>query len=505
MGASMRIYQNKLTYIGRAIVLLIIGLNLLALVMGLLNSGFNPDEFQHAHIAWNMVQGKVIYRDFFEHHGPLYAFINQGLLLFYKDAPAFSALFVLRAVSLCFSLLTLCCVYAFAKRMYPKLHDAGLLAVAFSSSYSFYHAKAFEIRPDPLQNLFWVLGLYVVYLATIERRWRLLWISGLCFGLMLLSNLKTLPGIAGTVLYLLFTVRWPLKNKRWFDLGQRLLPLGLGIVVALLPFSIYFYFNNSFEQFIFYNTLFNFMGMGVQSDQWPGNFRFLLYQQTSLFFLFVFGYSRALFRLWHKQVSLHERRATQLLALVTPLVMIGAWLGFYTHYYIIFLPLFGLIAVGAFQRIVVYCRQRFHPFIAMSTILLSLVVVVPIINIFTYVPFKPSEFLVQQRQQSEYILKKYSRSEKFLYTWGVGSAHVFNADVMYFWTSTGDFNLLYKKLTGRDIFGDDLLSVLIRERPAVITGSRFYLERAFSPTVYAYMLENYLKHPLLWNIWELKK
>ncbi len=63
--------------------LLNIGLAFLRLV----NKPFNPDELQHLHIAWLIAQGKIVYRDFWEHHGPLYSLFNGALIHLFNAEP----------------------------------------------------------------------------------------------------------------------------------------------------------------------------------------------------------------------------------------------------------------------------------------------------------------------------------------------------------------------------------------------------------------------------------
>ena len=37
-----------------------------------MNRSIDPDESQHLHVAWLVAQGQVPYRDFWEHHLPLF-------------------------------------------------------------------------------------------------------------------------------------------------------------------------------------------------------------------------------------------------------------------------------------------------------------------------------------------------------------------------------------------------------------------------------------------------
>ena len=46
-------------------------LGLYVLYMSLLGS-LNHDELEAVHTAWKIVQGEVIYADFFQHHHPLF-------------------------------------------------------------------------------------------------------------------------------------------------------------------------------------------------------------------------------------------------------------------------------------------------------------------------------------------------------------------------------------------------------------------------------------------------
>jgi hypothetical protein len=41
---------------------------------------FDPDEFQHLEMAWLIAVGEIPYKEFFEHHVPLYHFLISPLL-----------------------------------------------------------------------------------------------------------------------------------------------------------------------------------------------------------------------------------------------------------------------------------------------------------------------------------------------------------------------------------------------------------------------------------------
>ena len=49
------------------------------------NRQFDPDEFEHMHAAFSIASGMVPYRDFFEHHPPLFWLLLQPLFYFFHD------------------------------------------------------------------------------------------------------------------------------------------------------------------------------------------------------------------------------------------------------------------------------------------------------------------------------------------------------------------------------------------------------------------------------------
>src|SRR6185436_9697494 len=64
---------------------------------------FDPDELEHAHVAWSIAQGAVPYRDLFEHHTPLFHYLLAALLgplhPERSSAAGFGALLVAREVT----------------------------------------------------------------------------------------------------------------------------------------------------------------------------------------------------------------------------------------------------------------------------------------------------------------------------------------------------------------------------------------------------------------------
>ncbi len=63
-----------------AVVALLVALPLLLRLALVERRGFNPDELEHLHFAWNVSTGKVPYRDYFDHHTPALHYALAPLL-----------------------------------------------------------------------------------------------------------------------------------------------------------------------------------------------------------------------------------------------------------------------------------------------------------------------------------------------------------------------------------------------------------------------------------------
>ena len=105
---------------------------------------YDPDEFEHLHVAYSMAHGEVLYRDFFEHHGPLPYFLTAPLVRWFGAEPRL--LTVNRLVSFVLVLLTLAPVHRLANRLYGR--SAGPLALAWLVSFPWFVEKSVEWRPD---------------------------------------------------------------------------------------------------------------------------------------------------------------------------------------------------------------------------------------------------------------------------------------------------------------------------------------------------------------------
>lgn len=224
---------------------------------------FDPDEFEHLHVAWLIAQGQLPYLDFFEHHTPWFHFALAPFFGLFRvesssrDAVAF--LFFARKLMWLLTGTILLLVFRLGKLWRSSL--VGLLAALFLVNAEIFSTATLEIRPDVFACIFWLACLILAVDALgperslSSSRWRLAW-SGVFLGAGLMSTQKVLfvvPGLAvALALYVFFPFRqgWPARFRSVYFVAAG----------AFLPFALtwlYFYLKGGAEPFIYYNFLFN--------------------------------------------------------------------------------------------------------------------------------------------------------------------------------------------------------------------------------------------------------
>ncbi|MBN2493452.1 MAG: glycosyltransferase family 39 protein [Deltaproteobacteria bacterium] len=165
-----------------------------ALLAGLASQReIHPDEMQHLHVARNIASGMLPYRDFFDHHGPVYAYLLAPVLRACADGR--TAVFAGRALSFALLLLGLYLLQRLARGPEPDAVAGSL--TAWAAILVFVQADAaaqtvIEIRPDVLQVPI-LLAAVLILSRNRDRRAHLdSATAGALFGLALLVTPKTL-------------------------------------------------------------------------------------------------------------------------------------------------------------------------------------------------------------------------------------------------------------------------------------------------------------------------
>ncbi|MFM2152079.1 MAG: hypothetical protein RL199_514, partial [Pseudomonadota bacterium] len=140
----------------------LVAVGLVVLVRFTRHGPWNQDEFQHAHIAWQTLEGRLLFRDFFEHHGPLFAVWNAMVFALSGSVPGFDALVRLRWVNAAAVAATGLVVHRLARRLTGSRSTALACAAVYGAS-PVVTWIGVQPRPDVLVGfcLFAALGLLV--------------------------------------------------------------------------------------------------------------------------------------------------------------------------------------------------------------------------------------------------------------------------------------------------------------------------------------------------------
>ncbi|MFM2151723.1 MAG: hypothetical protein RL199_158, partial [Pseudomonadota bacterium] len=147
-----------------------------------------PDDFQHAHNGWLSLRGRLVFRDFFDNHGPLFAWLN-ALLLWVRgtDAATFESILRLRTVHWAALGVQCLLLHALSRRL-SFGRAAAMVTVASHASFQLLATTGPTIRPDGWQVAV-VLGAALLFLGGRPLR------AGMLVGVALLLHAKGLLAV----------------------------------------------------------------------------------------------------------------------------------------------------------------------------------------------------------------------------------------------------------------------------------------------------------------------
>ena len=177
--------KNRLAFGFVIISIILIGYHLTQLWLST-KTIFHQDEFQHVHIAWNILNGKLPYRNFFETHGPLSsAFFSFLLKLAPEPTASVKSIFFLRNFCLLGAYINLLLLFFCLRHINKELSPILLTLVIFVGGLTM-QVNGFKIRPDIFVQSFFILSLICWF-----KHYR--FFSGVCLGICLGFNPKFLP------------------------------------------------------------------------------------------------------------------------------------------------------------------------------------------------------------------------------------------------------------------------------------------------------------------------
>ena len=397
--------------------LILLGFEVKQLLYAVVSDIFHQDELQHTHVAWNILNGKIIFKDFFEHHGPLTAWTN---VLFLKlrglELASSATLFSLRYFNLALTLLTAFFTFLCVNSLTKKTSLALFSAVLYLSTMTV-QFHGFRSRPEVLVGLFFVLWFY---LWSKGYRFFSGIVLGICVGLHPKFLPINIPILLGDFFYpaVREADNRPLYRRGFVILGELLVLLAIGVALRVqgcLAEAVDMLFVHNWGLAISrvrWNKIPYLLG-SIQS--WDGPF--IIITLILLFF----------------SVAVLLRKNTWRDSALTPLLIAGISSALFLltplwGYSLLFIiPIFTILISG----ILVHFQLEYF---WISTGLLALA-----LTLF-FMPFptvrNDQRYLLEQVSSLERALTTTSRSEPIMYIWpSKCPAFVFNADSSMGWAN----------------------------------------------------------------------
>ncbi len=451
--------NNRASQYGTALFIVAIAFGLALAALRVLFDQFDTDELQHAHIAWLTAGGQVPYRDFWEHHGPIYSLLNAKLIVLAGMAPGMDLLFSLRAINWVLGvgllLLTFRLAIATGASRVGGIAAAALLAAAY-----FFQEVATEIRPDALQNLCWLGGVLLVVRQLQRPAVATALAAGMLLGLAVITNTKAILGpVFIAVFYAVAGMAGWLRTRR---VATDLLLLAAGALVPLAAILAWFWRLDALEPFLRMTTLWNLGALSTERNL-PlavANLSFMLTRQTPLWVAVVAG---AWLVLQDARQAAPATVQARVLVLVAGAGTAALWVvnDFYPQYLLICLPLLavtggpGLLALGSIAgRAVRWSEARALLVVAGASLFYLLGMAV------ARTPTADHPNLLRQRELTAFMLQNTARDEPVGLFFSSCAGYVFNRNLGYWWAVDAGIGLVTERQSGANPFGPALLAQL---------------------------------------------
>jgi hypothetical protein len=201
-------------------------------------------------IGNEILNGKVPYVDLFENKGPLLYFIEALPQIFIKGN---IGIWILQVSLL---LVTLTIIHDIGKKIVGK---SAFVFPLFYLSILTFSMEGGNLSEEYSIFFSWVcVWLFVNIITSNDKRIPLFYgfIFGLCFGAVTLIRINDVSTIIGVILTLFIL---HIVEKRYVCLAKSLITFLLGMLLIILPVTLYYYFNNAL-----YEMLYGYLGINLK-------------------------------------------------------------------------------------------------------------------------------------------------------------------------------------------------------------------------------------------------
>ena len=413
------------------------------------NKFFHLDEIEHIHSAWYIKKGYIPYRDFFEHHNPLFWFSLLPVL--YLGGDSVNTILLARLFMGCVMLGSVYCAYLIAAAV-SKSKETGLLAAVLLFSTTLFIEKAIEIRPDGLQVLFGMISLYCLIRFIQSRDTTYIFYTGLSVALSFLFLQKAVfLVIAYAVIgaYGFFKREISVKSALCFS-GGLLLPL--------LLFWAYLHMTGSWQDYLLTNWQLNWHHLGARAITAKPFKAITAALSSNLLLVFA---AIAVVYILLKQKFNREMKIIVFIALVQ-VCSVAIYKTTFKHYYLF--PIALCSVPGAYILTNMFAAGNLISTHRAALVAMIMLWALPFLLIDS---FNSNRF---QLGKMKYVLTV-TKDTDIVYD-GANNFNLFRHDLHYFWFQVGQLKK-YNSLSGNR-FGDyDCCSLIKAKRPKIVNEMHF--------------------------------
>jgi hypothetical protein len=416
---------------------------------------FNKDEFEHIHSTWYVEQGRLPFKDFFQHHHPLFWYALVPVIWLFGET--ITTVLVIRLLTGMLALCIAAVSAALAKKISGS-RTAGLLTAFLLLAQFQFTIHSVEIRPDIPQILFALLSVYFFLASMRKPSARADLLSGFFLSLSFIFLQKTvfLCFFMG-----LLWIHCLIKGKMSF---QGLLRFFTAFCAPLALFVLYLAVHGLLEDYLLTNWAINFTF--ARGDRFTV-FKFWRPFVLKDWFFWLSSLTGMAVFLRSRKVRFDKK--------TTALLILGllASLVFYrrAHVYYYLFPL-SLMAVPAGVILNFYLRKSGLRSVWKALVCLALA---SSSLFFIFTRFEKKNAL--QLERAAHVLKNTSPSEA-VYD-GDNLFNLFRPDLHYFWFSLKPTRGLdtYNRITGGEFADYDICTLIRRKNPKFISDFRLDLEK----------------------------
>lgn len=240
--------------------------------------GYDSAFFHVIGRGWN--NGLIPYKDLFDHKGPL-------LFLFFKIADSISdgkyGLYIIETLFCCLSLyFTYKISSLFTKRYFVSIFISVFSLIPFSISMGSGNLCEEYSLPFLLLPLYILLKYFLLNGDIYKHNYIHGFIYGFCFSCVIFIRATNFIVISGYILVIVYEL---CKTKNYINLMLNIIFGVLGMLVVIVPFSVYFISVNAFYDMWYGTILFNFKYTQTTGDIFKNCITSILWIVPSLFCL----------------------------------------------------------------------------------------------------------------------------------------------------------------------------------------------------------------------------